>query len=69
MFVPAHEIKQDMKTLNLTNQILRKSRRLNKEQRKKYAELGKFCQKCADAEDETPAENSDGKNDNGDNQK
>ena len=63
MFVPAHEIKQDMKTLNLTNQILRKSRRLNKEQRKKYAELGKFCQKCADAEDETPAENSESAND------
>ena len=63
IFVPANEIKQDMKTLNLTNQLLRKSRTLNKEQRKKYAELGKFCQKCADVEDDAIAENGD-KSDN-----
>jgi hypothetical protein len=68
IFVPPHEIKEDMKTLNLTNQLLRKSRRLNKEQRKKYAELGKFCQKCANSEDDEQPEKSD-KSDSGDNQK
>jgi len=63
VFVPPHEVKQDMKTMNLTNQLLRRKRTLTKELRLQYAELGRFCQKCA-IDDDAPPENSTGGSDN-----
>lgn len=56
MFVPNFEVKSDAKNLNLTNKLIRKCKSLNKEQRKRYIELGKYCEECNsesnDGEDE-----------------
>jgi hypothetical protein len=46
VFMPQHELKNDMKNLNLTNSIIRKCKSLSREQRKKYIELGKYCEDC-----------------------
>ena len=46
VFMPHHELKNDMKNLNLTNSIIRKCKSLSREQRKKYIELGKYCEDC-----------------------
>jgi hypothetical protein len=63
VFVPSQELKNDMKNLNLTNRLLRKCKTLSKEQRKRYIELGKYCQECAikDSENEND-KNSDSEN-------
>jgi hypothetical protein len=46
LFVPNHELKNDVKNLNLTNRLLRKCKSLGREQRKRYIELGKYCEEC-----------------------
>ena len=46
VFMPQHELRNDMKNLNLTNSIIRKCKSLSREQRKKYIELGKYCEEC-----------------------
>lgn len=46
LFVPNHEVKNDMKNLNLTNRLIRKCKSLGREQRKRYIELGKYCEEC-----------------------
>lgn len=46
LFVPNHEVKNDVKNLNLTNRLLRKCKSLGREQRKRYIELGKYCEEC-----------------------
>jgi len=51
VYQPTQELKNDVKNLNLTNNIMRKCRFLGKEQRKRYIELGKYCEEC-DAKDE-----------------
>jgi hypothetical protein len=59
VFVPPHELKEDVKNLNLTNRLIRKAKTLSREQRKRYIELGKYCAECSvndksdDEEDET----------------
>jgi hypothetical protein len=45
-FVPPHELKEDIKNLNLTNRLIRKAKTLSREQRKRYIELGKYCEEC-----------------------
>lgn len=45
-FQPPQELKNDAKNLNLTNNIMRKCRTLGREQRKRYIELGKYCEEC-----------------------
>jgi hypothetical protein len=46
VFQPPQELKNDVKNLNLTNNILRRCKTLGKEQRKRYIELGKYCEEC-----------------------
>ena len=46
MFVPNFEVKSDAKNLNLTNKLIRKCKSLNREQRQRYIELGKYCEEC-----------------------
>ena len=45
-FFPPHELKEDIKNLNLTNRLIRKAKTLSREQRKRYIELGKYCEEC-----------------------
>jgi hypothetical protein len=47
VFVPPHELKEDIKNFNLTNRLMRKAKTLNNEQRKRYIELGKYCEDCS----------------------
>ena len=47
VFMPPQEVKNDVKNLNITNRLIRKYKTLGKEQRKRYIELGKFCQECS----------------------
>jgi hypothetical protein len=55
VFLPPQELKNDICNLNLTNKLIRKCKSLDKEQRKRYIELGKMCQECSvdDTDDET----------------
>ena len=46
VYQPAQELKNDSKNMNLTNNIMRKCKRLSIEQRKRYIELGKYCDEC-----------------------
>lgn len=55
LFVPNHELKNDVKNLNLTNRLIRKCKSLGREQRKRYIELGKYCEEC-NAEDSSDDE-------------
>ena len=46
VFLPPHELKEDIKNFNLTTKLLRKSKTLSVEQRMRYIELGKYCEQC-----------------------
>jgi hypothetical protein len=46
LFVPNYELKNDVKNFNLTNRLMRKCKSLGREQRKRYIELGKYCEEC-----------------------
>jgi hypothetical protein len=46
VFLPNQELKNDIRNLNLTNKLIRKCRTLGREQRKRYIELGKYCEEC-----------------------
>ena len=61
IFVPNQELKNDIKNLNLTNRLIRKCKNLGREQRKRYIELGKYCEECngeelTDSDDEKDKE-------------
>ena len=56
-FMPNPELKNDIKNLNLTNRLIRKCKNLGREQRKRYIELGKYCEEC-NAEDPSDDESS-----------
>jgi hypothetical protein len=47
VFLPPQELKNDIKNMNLTNKLIRKCKSLSKEQRKRYIELGKYCEDCS----------------------
>jgi hypothetical protein len=49
VFTPPQTLKDDISNLNLTNKLIKKCKKLDKEQREKYIELGKMCQECEDA--------------------
>ena len=51
VFLPPQELKNDVKNLNLTNKLIRKCKTLGKEQRKRYIELGKYCEECGSDEE------------------
>lgn len=46
LFMPNQELKNDIRNLNLTNRLIRKCKSLGREQRKRYIELGKYCEEC-----------------------
>jgi len=46
LFVPNQDTKNDIRNFNLTNKLIRKCKSLGKEQRKRYIELGKYCEEC-----------------------
>jgi hypothetical protein len=49
VFTPPQSLKEDIGNLNLTNKLIKKCKKLDKEQRARYIELGKFCQECEDS--------------------
>jgi hypothetical protein len=46
VYEPLRELKHDICSMNLTNKLIRRCRKLTKEQRDQYIELGKMCQAC-----------------------
>jgi hypothetical protein len=46
VFLPNQELKNDVRNINLTNKLIRKCKTLGREQRKRYIELGKYCEEC-----------------------
>jgi hypothetical protein len=54
VFVPPHDLKEDIKNFNLTNNLIRRVKTLGKEQRKKYIELGKYCEDCSTTGEKKP---------------
>ena len=46
VYEPLRELKHNICNMNLTNKLIRKCRRLTKEQREQYIELGRVCQAC-----------------------
>jgi hypothetical protein len=46
LFMPNQDVKNDIRNLNLTNRLIRKCKSLGREQRKRYIELGKYCEEC-----------------------
>ena len=67
VFQPSQELKKDAKNMNLTNDIMRKCKRLSREQRKRYIQLGKYCDECNTKEETEEEEESskDSESDNG----
>ena len=67
VFIPAQEVKNDMLNLNLTNSLMRRCKKLSKEQRSRYIELGKHCEECStskkDDSKKDDSKNDDSKND------
>jgi hypothetical protein len=59
IFLPPQELKNDAKNLNLTNKLIRKCKTLSKEQRKRYVELGKYCEDCLIKEQEEEEDKND----------
>ena len=49
VFTPPQSIKDDMLNMNLTNSLIKKCKRLGKEQKERYVELGKMCEECMDS--------------------
>ena len=49
VFTPPQSLKEDIGNLNLTNKLIKKCKKLDKETRDKYIELGKMCQECEDS--------------------
>lgn len=56
LFVPNFEVKNDIKNFNLTNRLIRKCKSLGREQRKRYIELGKYCEECNSGQPDTDDE-------------
>lgn len=60
MFLPNQDLKNDVRNLNLTNKLIRKCKTLGREQRKRYIELGKYCEECnADEQSDNEEKESD----------
>jgi hypothetical protein len=59
LFLPNQDLKNDIRNLNLTNKLIRKCKSLGREQRKRYIELGKYCEECNgdESSDEEEPEN------------
>ncbi len=59
VFLPNQELKNDIKNLNLTKSLMRKCKKLSREQRRRYIELGKYCEECTTSK-KAAGEESDG---------
>lgn len=46
LFMPDFSLKSDINNMNLTNKLFKKVKKLDKEQRQKFIELGKYCEDC-----------------------
>jgi hypothetical protein len=46
VFMPPQNLKNDIGNMNLTNRLIKRCKKLSKEQRSRYIELGKVCQEC-----------------------
>jgi hypothetical protein len=57
VFLPNQELKNDIRNMNLTNKLIRKCKSLGREQRKRYIELGKYCEEC-NADDPSDTEDT-----------
>ena len=55
VYEPLRELKHDICNMNLTNKLIRKCRKLTKEQRDQYIELGRVCQGCEKPDSDAPA--------------
>lgn len=64
MFLPHQELKNDIKNLNLTNRLIRKCKSLTREQRKRYIELGKYCEECNGGPSIDTSDDEDNKDNN-----
>jgi hypothetical protein len=62
VFLPQQELKNDIKNLNLTNHLIRKCKKLSREQRKRYIELGKYCEECSASSKDENDDDSDEEN-------
>ena len=51
-FMTSQDLQIDILNMNLTNKLIRKCRRLDKEQKKKYVELGEVCKECLEEEEQ-----------------
>jgi len=51
VFVAPHELKSDINNMNVTNRLIRQSKKLDRIQRDQYVELGKICEDCNQKED------------------
>jgi hypothetical protein len=49
-------IKSTFQSINLTNRLIRKCKTLGREQRKRYIELGKYCEECQTKNDDSSDE-------------
>ena len=45
LFLPSDSLKKDVHNINTTHKLMRKCKRLSIEQKKKYIELGKMCER------------------------
>jgi hypothetical protein len=68
VFLPNQELKNDVKNLNLTNRLIRKCKTLGREQRKRYIELGKYCEECM-VNDKSNGDDSNGEDSDEDEEK
>jgi hypothetical protein len=62
LFQPSQELKNDVKNLNLTNNIMRKCKTLGREQRKRYIDLGKYCEDCNERDTKQEEESKEDEN-------
>ena len=49
VFTPPQAIKDDMINMNLTNSLIKRCKKLGREQKQRYIELGKMCEECMDS--------------------
>jgi hypothetical protein len=65
VFLPPQNTKNNIEDMNLTNRLIRRCKKLDLEQKKKYVELGKACEASmqASASSEASANDSAGEDD------
>ena len=56
VFMPPQELKNDIKNMNLTNKLISRCKSLSREQRRRYIELGKYCEDCSSSDFITESE-------------